>query len=144
MVAGKCHGEVIPSPHAAQLPDAEHSIDHLHGVAENSAACRTTMTLTGLAGENALNTSACSLSACLLGSAVPSPSTPPAPCCSQSTHSGLQQVRVLRKLMPGKGLYMDVLSYILKAWKRCVMPAAIASCYHGSSCALLASRLSLT
>ena len=37
----------IASPHAAHLPAAEHSIDHLHGVAENSAACRTTMTLTG-------------------------------------------------------------------------------------------------
>ena len=29
----------------------------------------------------------------------------------QSTRSGLQQVRVLRKLMPGKGSYMDVLCY---------------------------------
>ena len=67
----------------------------------------------------------------------------PAPCCFQSIHSGLQQVRVLRKLMPGKGFYMDVLCYLLKAWKRCAVPAAIASCCHGCSCALLASRLSL-
>ena len=65
-----------------------------------------------------------------------------AACCFQSIHSGLQQVRVLHKLMPGKGFYMDVLCYLLKAWKRCVMPAAIASCCHGSICALLASPLS--
>ena len=43
--------------------------------------------------------------------------------------------------MPGKGFYTDVLCYLLKAWKRCAVPAAIASCCHGSSCALLASRL---
>ena len=49
------------------------------------------------------------------GSAVLSPSAPPAPCCFQSTRSGLQQVRVLRKLMPSKGSYMDVLYYFLKA-----------------------------
>ena len=64
----------------------------------------------------------------VLGSAVPSPATPPAPCCFQIIRSGLQQVRVLRKLMPGKGFYMDVLCYLLKAWKRCAVPAAIASC----------------
>ena len=45
MTRGMPHGEAIPWPYAAQLPDAEHSIDHLHGVAENTAACRTTMTL---------------------------------------------------------------------------------------------------
>ena len=70
-----------------------------------------------------------------MGSAVLSPATPPAPCCFQSTHGGLQQVRLLRKLMPGKGFYMDVLCYLLKAWKRCAVPAAIASCCHDSSCA---------
>ena len=64
----------------------------------------------------------------VLGSAVPSPATPPAPCCFQIIRSGLQQVRFLRKLMPGKGFYMDVLCYLLKAWKRCAVPAAIASC----------------
>jgi hypothetical protein len=37
---------------------------------------------------------------------------------------------------------MDVLCYLLKAWKRYAVPAAIASCCHGCSCALLASRLS--
>ena len=58
----------------------------------------------------------------------------------ESNHSGLQQVRFLRKLMPGKGFYTDVLCYLLKAWNRCAVPAAIASCCHGSSCALLASR----
>ena len=30
--------------------------------------------------------------------------------------------------MPGKGFYMDVLCYLLKAWKKCAVPAAIASC----------------
>ena len=85
---------------------------------------------------------ALALHVAVMGSTVPSPSTPPAPCCFQSTRSGLQQVRVLRKLMPGKGFYMDVLCYLLKAWKRCAVPAAIASCCHGCSCALLASRLS--
>ena len=79
----------------------------------------------------------------VMDSAVLSPATTPAPCCFQSTRSGLQQVRVLRKLMPGKGFYMDVLCYLLKAWKRCAMPAVIASCFHGSICALLASRLYL-
>ena len=77
-----------------------------------------------------------------MGSAVLSPATPLAQCCFQSTRSGLQQVRFLRKLMPGKGFYMDVLCYLLKAWKRCAVPAAVASCCHGCSCALLASRLS--
>ena len=38
----------------------------------------------------------------------------------------LRQVRFLRKLMPGKGFYTDVLCYLLKAWKRCAVPAAIA------------------
>ena len=87
---------------------------------------------------------ALALHVAVMGSAVLSPATPPAPCCFQSTHGGLQQVRLLRKLMPGKGFYMDVLCYLLKAWKRCAMPAVIASCFHGSICALLASRLSLT
>ena len=64
----------------------------------------------------------------VMDSAVLSPATTPAPCCFQSTRSGLQQVRVLRKLMPGKGFYMDVLCYLLKAWKKCAVPAAIASC----------------
>ena len=85
---------------------------------------------------------ALALHVAVMGSAVPSPATPPAPCCVQSTRSGLQQVRLLRKLMPGKGSYMDVLCYLLKAWKRCAVPAAIASCCHGCICALLASRLS--
>ena len=80
----------------------------------------------------------------VMGSAVPSLFTLLAACCFQSIHSGLQQVRVLRKLMPGKGSYMGVLCYFLKAWKRCAVAAAIASCCHGSSCALIASRLSLT
>ena len=71
---------------------------------------------------------ALALQVVVMGSAVPSLATPPAPCCFQSTRSGLQQVRVLRKLMPGKGFYMDVLCYLLKAWKRCAVPAAIASC----------------
>ena len=71
---------------------------------------------------------ALALHVAVMGSTVPSPSTPLAPCCSQSTRSGLQQVRLLRKLMPGKGSYMDVLCYLLKAWKRCAVPAAIASC----------------
>ena len=80
----------------------------------------------------------------MLGTALlPSAALVPMP-CFQSCHDGLQQVRVLRKLMPGKGSYMDVLCYFLKAWKRCAVPAAIASCCHGCSCALLASRLSLT
>ena len=76
--------------------------------------------------------------------AVPSLSTLLAACCFQSTQGGLQQVRVLRKLMPGKGFYMDVLCYLLKAWKKCAVQAAIASCCHGSSCALLASCMYLT
>ena len=87
---------------------------------------------------------ALALHVAVMDSAVLSPATPQPACCFQSIRSGLQQVRVLRKLMPGKGSHMDVLCYILKAWKRCVMPAAIASCCHGSSCALLASHLSLT
>ena len=79
-----------------------------------------------------------------MGSAVLSPATPLAQCCFQSTRSGLQQVRFLRKLMPGKGFYMDVLCYLLKAWKKCAVQAPIASCCHGSSCALLASCMYLT
>ena len=78
----------------------------------------------------------------VMDSAVPSLATPQPACCFRSIRSGLQQVRFLRKLMPGKGFYMDVLCYLLKAWKRCAVPAAIASCCHGCSCALLASRLS--
>ena len=85
---------------------------------------------------------ALALHVAVMGSAVPSLATPSAACCFQSIHSGLQQVRFLRKLMPGKGFYMDVLRYLLKAWKRCAVPAAIASCCHGCICALLASRLS--
>ena len=85
---------------------------------------------------------ALALHVAVMGSAVPSLSTLLAACCFQSIHSGLQQVRVLRKLMPGKGFYMDVLCYLLKAWKWCAVPAVIASCCHGCSCALLASRLS--
>ena len=50
--------------------------------------------------------------------------TPPAPCCFQIIRSGLQQVRFLRKLMPGEGFYMNVLWCIIKAWKRCAVPAA--------------------
>ena len=80
----------------------------------------------------------------VLGSAVPSPATPPAPCCFQIIRSGLQQVRFLRKLMPGEGFYMNVLWCIIKAWKRCAMPAAIASCCHESICAFVASRPALT
>ena len=80
----------------------------------------------------------------VLGSAVPSPATPPAPCCFQIIRSGLQQVRFLRKLMPGEGFYMNVLWCIIKAWKRCAVPAAIASCCHESICAFIASRPALT
>ena len=80
----------------------------------------------------------------VLGSAVPSPATPPAPCCFQILRSGLQQVRFLRKLMPGEGFYMNVLWCIIKAWKRCAMPAAIASCCTESICAFVASRPALT
>ena len=87
---------------------------------------------------------ALALHVAVMGSAVPSPATPPAPCCLQSIRSGLQQVRFLRKLMPGKGFYMDVLCYLLKAWKRCAVPAAIASCCHESICAFVASRPALT
>ena len=85
---------------------------------------------------------ALALHVAVMDSAVPSLSTLPAACCFRSIRSGLQQVRFLRKLMPGKGFYMDVLCYLLKAWKRCAVPAAIASCRHGCSCALLASCLS--
>ena len=53
----------------------------------------------------------------VLGSAVPSTATPPAPCCFPIIRSGLQQVRFLRKLMPGEGFYMNVLWCIIKAWK---------------------------
>ena len=80
----------------------------------------------------------------VLGLAVPSPATPPAPCCFQILRSGLQQVRFLRKLMPGEGFYMNVLWCIIKAWKRCAMPAAIASCCTESICAFVASRPALT
>ena len=80
----------------------------------------------------------------VLGSAVPSPATPPAPCCFQIIRSGLQQVRFLRKLMPGEGFYMNVLWCIIKAWKRCAVAAAIASCCHESICAFVASRPALT
>ena len=62
------------------------------------------------------------------GLGVPSLATPQPACCFRSIRSGLQQVRFLRKLMPGHGFYMDVLCYLLKAWKRCAVPAAIASC----------------
>ena len=85
---------------------------------------------------------ALALHVAVMDSAVPSLATLPAACCFRSIRSGLQQVRFLRKLMPGKGFYMDVLCYLLKAWKRCAVPAAIASCRHGCSCALLASCLS--
>ena len=61
----------------------------------------------------------------------------------ESNHNGLQQVRFLRKLMLGVGFYMHVLCYLLKSFKRYAVHTAIASCCHGSSCALLASRLSL-
>ena len=84
---------------------------------------------------------ALALHVAVMDSAVPSLATLPAACCFRSIRSGLQQVRFLRKLMPGKGFYMDVLCYLLKAWKRCAVPAAIASCCHGCSCALLASAL---
>ena len=77
----------------------------------------------------------------VLGSAVPSLATPPAP-CFQGIRSGLRQVRFRRKLMPGEGFYMNVLCYLLKAWKRCAATAAIATYCHDSICALLASRLS--
>ena len=80
----------------------------------------------------------------VLGSAVPSPANRPAPCCFQIIRSGLQQVRFLRKLMPGEGFYMNVLWCIIKAWKRCAMPAAIASCCTESICAFVASRPALT
>ena len=85
---------------------------------------------------------ALALHVAVMDSAVPSLATPQPACCFRSIRSGLQQVRFLRKLMPGKGIYMDVLCYLLKAWKRCAVPAVIASCCHGCSCALLASRLS--
>ena len=62
----------------------------------------------------------------------------------ESNHSGLQQVRFLRKLMLGVGFYMHVLCYLLKSFKRYAVHTAIASCCHGSSCALIASRHSLT
>ena len=71
---------------------------------------------------------ALALHVAVMGSAVPSPATPPAPCCFQSIRSGLQQVRLLRKLMPGEGVYMHVLCYLLKSLKRCAAHAAIASC----------------
>ena len=77
-----------------------------------------------------------------LGSAVPPLATPPAP-CFQSSHSGLRQVRFLRKLMPDEVFYMHVLCYLLKALKRYVVPAAIATCCMTPSVpSFLASRLS--
>ena len=76
----------------------------------------------------------------VLGSAVPSLTTPPAP-CFQGVHSGLRQVRFLRKLMPGEGFCMHVLCYLLKTLERYAVPAAIATCCPGSIRALLASRL---
>ena len=63
----------------------------------------------------------------VLGSAVPSLATPPAPCL-QRFHSGLRQVRFLRKLMPGEGFYMHVLCYLLKTLERYAVPAAVATC----------------
>ena len=76
----------------------------------------------------------------VLGSAVPSLATLPAP-CFQGIHSGLRQVRFLRKLMPGEGFCMHVLCYLLKTLERYAVPAAIATCCPGSIRALLASRL---
>ena len=78
-----------------------------------------------------------------LGSAVPPLATPPAP-CFQSSHSGLRQVRFLRKLMPGEVFYMHVLCYLLKALKRYVVPAAIATCCHDSIRAFLPRLTPLT
>ena len=63
----------------------------------------------------------------VLGSAVPSLATWPAP-CFQGVHSGLRQVRFLRKLMPGEGFCMHVLCYLLKTLERYAVPAAIATC----------------
>ena len=37
----------LVTPHAAHLPDAEHSIDNWHGAAKSPDARRTIMTLTG-------------------------------------------------------------------------------------------------
>ena len=76
----------------------------------------------------------------VLGSAVPSLAALPAP-CFQGIHSGLRQVRFLRKLMPGEGFCMHVLCYLLKTLERYAVPAAIATCCPGSIRALLASRL---
>ena len=76
----------------------------------------------------------------VLGSAGPSLATLPAP-CFQGIHSGLRQVRFLRKLMPGEGFCMHVLCYLLKTLERYAVPAAIATCCPGSIRALLASRL---
>ena len=61
---------------------------------------------------------ALALHVAIMDSAVLSPATPQPACCFRSIRSGLQQVRFLRKLMSGKGFYMDVLCYLLKAWKR--------------------------
>ena len=79
----------------------------------------------------------------VLASAVPSLATPPAPGL-QSIHSGLRQVRFLRKLMPGEVFYMHVLCYLLKALQRYVVPAAIATCCHDSIRAFLPRLTSLT
>ena len=87
---------------------------------------------------------ALALHVAVMGSAVLSPATPQPACCFRSIRSGLQQVRFLRKLMPGEGFYMNVLWCIIKAWKRCAVPAAIASCCHESICAFVASRPALT
>ena len=79
----------------------------------------------------------------VLGSAVPSLATLPAP-CFQGIHSGLRQVRFLRKLMPGEGFCMHVLCYLLKALQRYVVPAAIATCCHDSIRAFLPRLTPLT
>jgi hypothetical protein len=117
---------------ALKMPRRKHAA---HRPSAHVANC--TLFHTGVRSGTAL-----ALHVAVMGSAVLSPATPPAACCFQSIHSGLQQVRFLRKLMPGKGSYMDVLCYLLKAWKRCAVPAAITSCCHGCSCALLPARLS--
>ena len=94
-----------------------------HGPPPRPPAFNCTLFHTGIRSGTALL-----LHVAVMGLAVPSLSTLLAACCFQSTQGGLQQVRVLRKLMPGKGFYMDVLCYLLKAWKKCAVPAAIATC----------------
>ena len=56
----------------------------------------------------------------------------------------LRQVRFLRKLMPGEVFYMHVICYLLKALKRYVVPAAIATCCHDSIRAFLPRLTPLT